>query len=520
MRPLFDEMKRFTLSSRPMRILGIMLASLGAGAVVAVAQTNAPAGRKLSLEDCIEIALRHNLDIEINRLNPELARFTLSATYGAYDPNVSISGEHDYSVSPGSVDPQGRPFGGSSRDVDIISGSISGLAPWGMTYGAGVNLGDAYGINQGGFGTPGTPFESTGGSLSAFTLRQPLLKNSWVDSTRLQIIINRKNLQISELALRLQVMNSVTAVEAAYFGVISARENIVVQQKAVELAERQLTENRKRVEVGAMAPLDEKQAESLAAQSRADLLAAIGSEQTQQRVLKDLLSDNYSEWKDTAVEPTEKLVAVPERFDLQESWKKGLTQRPDLLQQKVGLEKQVQVVRYQKNQLFPELDLFGTGGWNAGSREFSGALNQFANRDAPFWSYGAQITFPLTQRAARNNYKFAKATKEQIELQLNQLEQRVLIQIEDAIANANTSFQRVGATREARIYAEQALEAEQKKLESGKSTSFQVLQLTKDLTTARSAEIGALTQYNIDLARVAFNEGSTFERRHITLEWK
>ena len=107
-----------------------------------------------------------------------------------------------------------------------------------------------------------------------------------------------------------------------------------------------------------------------------------------------------------------------------------------------------------------------------------------------------------------------------LEEESGKLQQNILIQIENAIATARTSFQRVDATREARIYAEAALGAEQKKLESGKITSFQVLDLTTKLTTARSAEIAALTQYNIDLAAVAQSEGSTLERRHITLEWK
>jgi len=170
--------------------------------------------------------------------------------------------------------------------------------------------------------------------------------------------------------------------------------------------------------------------------------------------------------------------------------------------------------------LFPDLELFGTAGYNAAAGEYSGAFNQFANRDNPFWSGGAQITFPLTQRSARYAYRSSKATKEKMDLLFKQFEQRVLIGVEDAIANANTSFQRVGATREARVYAEQALDAEQKKLEAGKSTSFEVLQLTKNLTQARSAEIAALTQYNVDLALIAQAEGNTFERRHITLEWK
>lgn len=125
---------------------------------------------------------------------------------------------------------------------------------------------------------------------------------------------------------------------------------------------------------------------------------------------------------------------------------------------------------------------------------------------------------PLTQTSARNTLRTAKATKEQIGLQLKQLEQQVLILIENAIASATTSFQRVGATREARIYAEAALEAEQKKLQSGKSTSFEVLRLQRDLTTARSAEIRAVADYNIALAQVALNEGTTLERRNVSLQ--
>ena len=82
------------------------------------------------------------------------------------------------------------------------------------------------------------------------------------------------------------------------------------------------------------------------------------------------------------------------------------------------------------------------------------------------------------------------------------------------------NLQRVDATRKARIYAEDALVAEQKKLENGKSTSFVVLQLQSNLTTARSAEIRAQADYNIALEQLALDEGNTFERNHIDLKVK
>ena len=209
---------------------------------------------------------------------------------------------------------------------------------------------------------------------------------------------------------------------------------------------------------------------------------------------------------------------MPETFDLQESWRRGLSLRPDVLQQRLNLEKQVYIVKYQKNQRLPQLDIVGTVGYSGSADTMGDALSQVSGFDNQVWSVGGQVTFPIGNTSARNNDRSARVTKEQAELQLKQLEQVVMITIENAIAVAKTSFQRVSATREARLYAEAALDAEQKKLENGKSTSFVVLQLQKDLTTARSAEIRALADYNEALARLALQEGTTLERRRVTLK--
>jgi HAE1 family hydrophobic/amphiphilic exporter-1 len=351
-------------------------------------------------------------------------------------------------------------------------------------------------------------------------LRQPLLRNFWIDNNRLQIFIDRKNLQISELDLRNQVMTTVTAVEQAYDDLIYAQESIGVQRQALALAERLLAEDTKRVQVGALAPLSEKQDQAQVATSRADLLNALGTEETQQRVLKNLLSDNYDQWKNVAIRPTVRLVAMPQRFNLQESWDRGLSQRPDLIQQRVAEEKQVQVVRYQKNQIFPQLDVVGAYGYSASSTELGSSLHQFESQDNPFWSIGGQLSIPLGNRAAKNTYHAAKTSKEQLALQTRQLEQLIVIQIENAVAVAETDYERVAATREARIYAEAALDAEQKKLESGKSTSYTVLQMQRDLTTARGNEIQALANYNKALAQLSLLEASTFERHNISLQAK
>jgi outer membrane protein TolC len=506
--------------------------------------------RVLSLEESIQIALQHNLDVQITRLEPELAQFTLSATYASYDPSLSLSARYNYEESPGGIDTQGRPFRGSESETESFGGAIGGLLPWGLSYSLGANASDRYGTQPGNFQdfsnpltivtnqyfdinanapvtelitnyatVPGRfPFENVTANVGVFELRQPLLKNFWTDATRLQIYLNKRNLKISELGLRAQLIATVTAVEEAYYNLIYAEEAVAVQEKALELAERLVAENRRRVEVGALAPLDERQAESQAAASRADLLAARATRDTQQRILKNLLSDNYEEWKMVRLRPTGSLLAVPQTFNLQESWHKGMTQRPDLLQASLNLEKQDKIVSYQRNQLYPQLDAVGNLGYVGSEATYRGATRQLDSTDNPYYSYGLQLTIPLGNTAARNNHRSAKTTREQLELQYQQIEQTVLITIENAIATAKSSLERVEASRQARSYSEEALRAEELKLEKGKSTSFVVLQLQRDLTATRSAEIRALADYNIALARLASNEGTSLERHRIEVK--
>jgi outer membrane protein len=293
---------------------------------------------------------------------------------------------------------------------------------------------------------------------------------------------------------------------------------VKVQQKALELAQRLLAENKKRVEVGAMAPLDEKSAESQAAISRAGLLAAQQALAAQQNTLKSLIIDDYSNWHDVQIQPAEKLTPQPAVLDLQASWQLGLTQRPDLLQSRVAVERQNIVLRYSRNQLFPELDLTGTYGYLGSGKEFSGALGQIGNGDNNFYSVGVQLTIPLSNRQARESHKLNKAQKEQLLLQLKQLEQNILVQIDNAVKAAQTSYDQLDATRQAREFAQAALEAEQKKLENGKSTSYQVLLLQRDLTQRSSDEIQALAQYNKALATLSQAEGTTLEKNNLTVE--
>jgi len=480
------------------------------------AGTNVVATRAMSLQDCIQQALQQNFDVQIQQYNPRISAYDLYAAYNGWDPTFSISGKHNYNVSPGSGFNQSSTnfVPPSEYNANTFNSDVSGVLPWGLQYDFNGNISQQYGVNG------GVPAENAGGSIGV-TLTQPLLKNFWVDTTRLNIRVAKNRLKYSEQGLRLQLITSVTAVVNAYYELVFAQQNVTVQREALNLAQTQLDQDKQRVQIGTLAILSVQQDESQVAQAQANLIAAQSTLDTDEDNLKNLFTDNYTQWQDINVLPTATLEALPQAFDLQESWSKGLTERPDLLQAKLNVEQQGIQLKYYRNQLFPELDLTGSYGFNAGGvPQYSGAFNQLSQGNAPFYSYGATLTMPLSNQGPRNQYKSTKATFQQVLLQLKQLEQNVMVQIDTAVKTAESDYQSAQATRQARIYAEAALDAEQKTYAVGKATTFEVLQYQNNLTGARSQEIRALANYNEALAALAQQEGTTLQRYNINLEAK
>lgn len=496
-----------------MRALSILVILIATG-LSAPAQTNENELRNMSLNDCIQSTLENNLDLQVSRYSVPQAGLDLQGAYAGYDPTLSISGRHSYNKSGGGIDPNTHlPIPVNESDQNGGSAAVlNGLFPWGTTYSLQGNLSEAFGVNA------NQPYDQSRGAVSA-TMSQPLLKNFWIDQTRMNVRVAKNRIQYSQLGWKQTVMNTVTSVEQAYYDLIYARENVRVQEKAVELAAQLVAENKKRVEVGAMAPLDEKQAESQAAATRAALIAAQSTLDVQENTLKQLLSDNYAAWQGIDIQPTLTLTAPAHVFDLYKSWGIGLRTRPDLLQAKLDVEAQGIRVKYNYNQLFPQLDIVGGYGRNAsGAREFSGALDQLRQGTQPNFYYGGQLSMPLANIGARTAYKKSKLTMETLALSLKQLEQTIMATIDNDIKQAQSSYQQVAATRAAREYAEDALTAEQKKLEQGKSTTYTVLQMQRDLTAARGNEIQALTTYNRNLSQLSLDEGTTLERLGIDLQ--
>jgi outer membrane protein TolC len=361
------------------------------------------------------------------------------------------------------------------------------------------------------------PFENASGALGV-SIRQPLLKNLWIDSTRLNIQLSRKQIKASELELRQEIMSVATQVEVAYYDLFQARQNVNVQELAVALAQRHVTDSEKRVAAGRQARFEKNQAEAQVSSSKASLLAAQGAAASREFRLKGLLSDNFGDWEDVHIALSTSLLAPERAFNVGETVTRGLALRPDFLRAKVQLEREGLTLKYARNQLYPQVDLVASYGRRGTGLGFGDAWTEIKGGEKWGYTVGGVLTIPLGNRSARESYGVRKAAQEQSLLRFKKLEQDIIIQIRDSVQQAQIAFARVDATKQARTAAEAALQAEQKRFENGQSTSFVLLQVQNALTQARVAELGALAGYNVALAQLALQEGTTLERHNVNLK--
>lgn len=495
-----------------MSIVRTLVATIAAAAVPVVV-TGAEV-KPVSLEDCLKLALERNLEIRVARYSPMVSSLTLSSAYWFYEPTLSMGAAQSFRASEGFGGVgQFNTFENEAWTERFDLSALQGRAPTGFEYSIASSMtrqsGVVGGRDQGFTYTPSVTLNMT----------QPLLRNMWIDTPRLNIQLAKRNLKQDEELLRDQIIRTATEVTIAYHDLIAARENVRVQQKALELAERSLMENKKRVEVGAMAPLDEKEAAAQVAQSRAALISAERDLSLAQNALKRLVHDDFGGISEVRYEPTAQLVAIPESFNRMDSWHKGLTQRPDVVRSRLELEKQKLNLKFAKNQMFPQLDLVGSYGLSGQDANLGPSLGDIDERRNPNFSAGIRLSIPLTNRRPRNDYQAAKLRNEAQLLTYKQLEQTAMVEIDNAIRDAEAALQRVQATEAFREFSEAALQAEEKKLENGKSTTFIVLQRQQNYTSAQSEAIRAKSDYNKALARLARAEGHTLKKYDVKLEF-
>jgi len=521
----------------PIGLAALALAWLAAGAAAqplsdarvaeliaqARAETQAPAGQAgravvdLRPDEAVRHALENNLDLKVERLNPQSFDIQLAQLKASYAPSLTGQfGQRSQTRTPTSQ------LNGGTRvitDTFTYNGGVTKNLPW-----FGANTSVSFSNNRTGTSDSFSLFNPQYNSSLTLNYTQPLLRNFKIDSTRQQFITTQISREMADVTLRALVTNIEANVRNAYWDLLYAVEAIAVERSSLALAEELVANNKIKVEIGTLAPLDVVQAEAEAATRRQSLATAEATLKSAELALKRLVvSGTDDPWWGASFNPVERPSFQAATVDIEAAVRRALSERNDLIQSRRSIESSGVNLKYLENQRLPALDLqasYGVQGLGGNQYERSGlggtptlvssggypsALNKLLSNDFPTWNLQVNLTYPIGNSSADAQVAAAKLKMTQAEAQLKALELTVATDVTSAGTTAQSDLTRLQAAVAARELAQQKLEAEQTKLDVGMQTVYFVVQAQRDLRTAQNSELRALLDYRkalVDFERV------------------
>ena len=546
----------------------------------------------LSLSDAIALAIENNYDIAIARYDLDIADTDVLRTRtGALPlgaPSGLITGTLGGSTTILST---GGGPGGSAVGSGGAGSGVSGLTL--STQGAGpvpeyldptitgtVQLErarsqqtsifspasstntDAYDFTYNQGFVPGTALSiawnnsrsNTSNTLSSYTpqvnssfkavVTQQLLQGAgiWVNKRFIYQALNDR--RITDSSFRQQILYTVNQVETIYWGLVQAYQDVQAKQHALEQSNQLLSDNRKQLEVGSMAPLDVVNAESSVAADQQSLISAQSALNYQQQVIKQAITRNLNDATLAAapVIPTDRVSLEPiseESQPVEALVQEAFQRRPELEQAVLTLRNDEITLKGARNALLPSLDVYGFYGasiiggpvnkncnfagisctvtGNTAPGGYGGVLSDLVNSTAPDKGVGFNVTIPIRNREAQSKQERSLMEYRQAELRLEQLYTQIRMQVVNAQFALINDRAQVLASMAARDYQQQSVDAENKKLHLGASTTANVLLQQRGLATAEDNLIAANAAYAKDRAGLYQTLASTLQHYGINL---
>ncbi|MBZ5584330.1 MAG: TolC family protein [Acidobacteriia bacterium] len=563
----------------------------------------------LSLRDAIALALENNLDIENARFNlPQADANLLRAESGNLLTNVSNSVSQGPSSASsgvlagaggfGAVSAGGGSGGGgqqgvlSGLNVQLAGTAIPALDPSFYTNGQfshqttpltsafsvgtnflvtsykswnyGIQKGFLTGTNvslgmQNVFGywqnAPNNDFNPSTNANLGITVSQNLIKGCCISLNNRVIRVAKNQLKISDLTFEQQIMATVSNVANLYWDLALFNNNLRIRQQALELNTKLYEDNKRRAELGAIAPIDIIQAEAEMKGAQQDVKTAESQVLQQETILKSVLlrsgldnlaiatarivpTDHFDVPQQESVQPIQDLIG------------QAMQNRPDVAQSRLGLEDTRISMSGTKNALLPSLQVFAqasntgqagsvndipavqalpSGGFNFVPHDptkvnqfflggYGTVLAQLLSRNFPNYAVGFSFNLPLRNRSAQADLIVQQLQYRQQQIQDKQLSNNIKVNVlnsQTALTQARAAWENAV---EARRLQEETQRGTRRKYELGTATILDVV-ITQQTTVARElSEANALNQYvhaRINLQNIL---GNTLDVYNVSIE--
>jgi outer membrane protein len=531
----------------------------------------------LSAQDVVALAIENNIDVEIQRYGPLLAKEVLvralaggalrsvGLPVAAGAQSVSLQGISANTASTitagtgvssggGIVTQLGPPIPSFDPTIVGIASFAHSTTPQSNTFLTGVSAlvtstrsyqaqylqNWDFGLSaQVTYSSTHIHLNSQSFFLNPFTqgfvdllLTQNLLYGFGRAVTGRNIRVQKNNVKVSDLQFQQQVITTVSSALNLYWDLVSFNEDVRARNREVETAKQLLEDNKKLVQFGTAAPIEITRAESQLYAGQQDLVTAQTNLLQQETVLKNALSRNgvaAAGLSNVHIIPLDK-IEVPAKDEirpLEDLIQEALSRRPEMAQARLNLESNQMNLVGIKNELKPSLQAFteltnnGLVGQLAGTALVTGGygdlLGQLARRNYPNYSAGVSLNIPLRNRAAQADYATSMLELRQNELNLRKNVNQIRVEVQNALIGLQQARARHEAAVKSRNLQEETLTGDQKRYRLGATVSFQVVQDQRDLATTQSAEVQSMANYTH--ARIALDQalGNTLEVNRISI---
>lgn len=486
-------------------------------------QAAEPQIRRLTIEEAVRLALENNLGIQIARFDPLVEDLGVAQAQSNWAPTLTNQFQSTSTDSPNNTFLAGGQGLKTSDDRFINTMGVQQSLRRGGRYtigwdGSRMTTNNAF-----------TTFSPQLRSSLSFSFEQPLVRGFSIDSVRQQLESSLKNREIADVQVRQTIASTMRTVRNAYWNLAFAHAGLRVQQQSLELAQESLRNTRSRVEIGTTPPIDIVEAESEVAQREEAVIVGEAQIQTAEDTLRALVLDpSAPDFWTVHLEAVDPPPFQPITVDTDLAVRNALDKRTDLQQSRKSLELNDVNIRFLRNQTLPDVTasidygLSGLGGTQlqrgvgpfgpgsgavlgATQRGFGSVVGDLFRNNYPAWTAALSVSYPLGTSTAQANLARARLQNGQALAQIRNQQLQVATQVREAARQVQTNQKRVESTRSSRSLAERRLEAEQRKLAAGTSTSFVVFQTQRDLAVARNNELRAILDFNqsvVDLETV------------------
>lgn len=455
----------------------------------------------MTLEQAIQRALERNLDLHVARMNPESVDYQIRSARAVYMP--TFSGSYSYNNSQQT---SSSTLDGVSRITSQsqgFNGSMAQTTPW---FGGRATV--SFNNNRSTTNSVTARINPNYNSSVRLQYTQPLLAGFRIDSQRNTLQTLQIQRQIADIQLQTQIESIAAGVRQAYWALRQRIEQIEISRQTLEQAQQLLQDNRIKVEIGTLAPIETAQSEAQVAQQQQALLNAEIQWRNADLALKSLLVDGPGDdLYSFTIDPIEAPTLTVQSVDIEAAIRNALASRTDMVQSRRNLEVTRLNLRVTEDSLKPDLNMTSSytlqgqggnilqGGKVVTPGGYVDALGAIVGFDTPAWNMSFNFSYPLGMAAARANFARQTLSLRQAEAQLKAQELDVTTQVTNAGLAVDNAYRQYLAAQQARQAQELNAQAAETRLDVGMATNFEVVQQQNSLRSARLSELNAIINY-------------------------